>query len=119
MLLRRAGFRAITMRGDTDFSQTQHLDRWDADGVQFVFGYQAAANLREKAGKLPKSAWSTFERKQRHEVKTEPRTRPRDVKEDIVLERELYSSTTSISARRTSPSSITSPARAIRRTAWS
>lgn len=90
VLLRRAGFRAITMRGDTDFSQTQHLDRWDADGVQFVFGYQAAANLREKAGKLPESAWSTFERKQRHEVKTEPRTRPRDVKEDIVLERELY-----------------------------
>lgn len=74
----------------TDFSQTQHLDRWNADGVEFVFGYQAAANLREKVGKLPESAWSIFERKQRYEVRTEPRTRPRDVKADIVLERELY-----------------------------
>ncbi len=28
-LCRRAGFRKITFRGDTDFSQTKHLDRWD------------------------------------------------------------------------------------------
>ena len=28
-LCRRAGFRKITLRGDTDFSQTEHLDRWD------------------------------------------------------------------------------------------
>lgn len=89
-LLRRAGFRAITLRGDTDFSQTQHLDRWHDDGVAFVFGFQAASNLREKADSLPESAWSTLERKPRHEVKTTPRARPRDVKEDIVMERELY-----------------------------
>ena len=31
-LCRDAGFRRITFRGDTDFSQTRHLDRWDADG---------------------------------------------------------------------------------------
>lgn len=89
-LLRRAGFRAITLRGDTDFSQTQHLDRWDHDGVQFVFGYLAAPNLRQKAEELPKESWLRFERKVRHEPKTEPRTRPRNVKEDIVMERELY-----------------------------
>ena len=29
-LCRRAGFRRIYLRGDTDFSQTKHLDRWDA-----------------------------------------------------------------------------------------
>ena len=28
-LCRRAGFRKITFRGDTDFTQTKHLDRWD------------------------------------------------------------------------------------------
>jgi hypothetical protein len=28
-LCRQAGFRKITMRGDTDFTQTKHLDRWD------------------------------------------------------------------------------------------
>ena len=44
-LCRDAGFRRITFRGDTDFTQTQHLDRWDADGVRFVFGYDARANL--------------------------------------------------------------------------
>jgi hypothetical protein len=27
----RAGFRSVLMRGDTDFSQTAHLDRWNAD----------------------------------------------------------------------------------------
>ena len=40
-LCRDAGFRRLTFRGDTDFSQTGHLDRWDADGVRFVFGYDA------------------------------------------------------------------------------
>ena len=28
-LCRQSGFRKITMRGDTDFTQTTHLDRWD------------------------------------------------------------------------------------------
>lgn len=89
-LLRRAGFRAVTMRGDTDFSQTKHLDRWHDDGVRFVFGYLAASNLRERADSLPKTAWRPFERKERYTVRTQPRTRPRNVKEDIVMERELY-----------------------------
>ena len=42
---RRAGFRKITLRGDTDFTQTEQLDRWDRDGVQFVFGIDAMKNL--------------------------------------------------------------------------
>ncbi|HUL98461.1 MAG TPA: transposase, partial [Mycobacterium sp.] len=32
-LCRKAGFKSILLRGDTDFSQTEHLDRWDAAGV--------------------------------------------------------------------------------------
>ena len=31
-LCRQAGFERIVMRGDTDFSQTAHLDRWDEAG---------------------------------------------------------------------------------------
>ena len=39
-LCRRAGFRRITLRGDTDFTQTKHLDRWDQAGdIGFVFGF--------------------------------------------------------------------------------
>ena len=30
-LIRRAGFRAVTLRGDTDFKQTRLLDGWDED----------------------------------------------------------------------------------------
>ncbi|MEM9368277.1 MAG: hypothetical protein AAGD07_19970 [Planctomycetota bacterium] len=38
---REAGFRKIVLRGDTDFSSTEHLDRWDREGVKFVLGYDA------------------------------------------------------------------------------
>ena len=30
-LCRQAGFQKIRLRGDTDFSQTEHLDRWDGE----------------------------------------------------------------------------------------
>ncbi len=51
-LCRRGGFKDILLRGDTDFSQTRHLDRWDADGVHFVFGYDAAPNLKGQASAM-------------------------------------------------------------------
>jgi Transposase DDE domain group 1 len=89
-LLRHAGFAKIMMRGDTAYSQTAFLDNWDADCVEFVFGMQAAENLREKADALADSAWTEFERKPKYEVRTAPRSRPRNVKEDIVMEREYY-----------------------------
>ena len=52
-LVRRAGFKRVLLRGDTDFSQTQHLDRWDGQDVQFVFGYDAVSKLVEKAESMP------------------------------------------------------------------
>src|SRR4030067_470514 len=51
-LCRRAGFREILLRGDTDFTQTGELDRWDADGVGFLFGIDAMPNLYEVVRKL-------------------------------------------------------------------
>jgi hypothetical protein len=84
----RGGFRQVLLRGDTDFSQTEHLDRWDDDPrVRFLFGYDAAANLKGIAEDLPTRAWRPLERPARYEVKTQPRRRRDKVKEAIVVRR--------------------------------
>jgi hypothetical protein len=88
-LCRRAGFRRVTFRGDTDFSQTRHLDHWDDEGVRFVFGFDAHPNVKSIAETLPKSAWTALERKPKYEVQTEPRRRPANAKEAKVVEREF------------------------------
>ena len=61
-LCRRAGFRKITLRGDTDFSQTEHLDRWDGERAEFIFGIDAMPNLYELAENLPETAWKRLRR---------------------------------------------------------
>jgi hypothetical protein len=89
-LCRRAGFKKILLRGDTDFTQTAHLDRWDDAGdVQFIFGIDAMSNLYEIAEKLPKTAWKELVRRAKYVVQTQPRQRPQNVKEKIVEEREF------------------------------
>jgi len=88
-LCRRAGFRSILLRGDTDFTQTGELDRWDADGVGFIFGIDAMPNLVKIADELPQRAWKRLLRPAKHEVGTAPRARPENVKERIVQEREF------------------------------
>jgi len=82
-----AGFTSILYRGDTDFSQTQHLDGWEAKGRRFIFGIDAMANLVERAQNLPETQWDRLERPAKYEVKTVPRERPDNVKERIVRER--------------------------------
>lgn len=83
-----AGFRRVLLRGDTDFSQTERLDSWDALGnVRFIFGYNATPNLKEIADDLPDSAWRKLQRPARCDVKTQPRRRPNNVKDQIVRER--------------------------------
>lgn len=88
-LCRRAGFKTITLRGDTDFTQTKHLDRWDDEHVRFVFGIDAMSNLVDKANALPESDWAPLSRPPKYSVKTEPRRRPENVKDRIVQEREF------------------------------
>ena len=44
-LCRRAGFRDILLRGDTDFALTTAFDRWTDAGVRFVFGYDATRTM--------------------------------------------------------------------------
>lgn len=88
-LCRRAGFKKITLRGDTDFTQSQHLDRWDLEGVEFVFGIDAMPNLVKLADGLADKAWKRLKRRPKYEVQTEPRERPENVKEQIVTQREF------------------------------
>ena len=89
-LCREAGFKKILLRGDTDFSQTAHLDRWNEQGdVRFQFGYDARSNLAVLADDLPESAWSTLKRPARYTVATEPRTKPHNTKKGIVRQREF------------------------------
>ena len=87
-LCRRGGFRRVTLRGDTDFTQTKHLDRWDADGVRFVFGIDARQNLKDRAEDLPPGAFVVLKRPVRSPVKTTPRGRREDHKTPIVVARE-------------------------------
>ncbi|MGH7487694.1 MAG: transposase, partial [bacterium] len=89
-LCRRAGFRKIKLRGDTDFTQTAHLDGWDEAGdVQFVFGLDAMPNLYKRAEHLPATAWKRLRRRAKHEVQAAPRARPANVKEQVVQDREF------------------------------
>jgi hypothetical protein len=88
LLCLRAGFRKVLLRGDTDFSQTEHLDGWNAmSKVRFIFGYNAMANVVGMAEDLPESAWQRLERPVRYVVQTQPRQRPVNVKDRIVRER--------------------------------
>lgn len=89
VLCREAGFQRVTFRGDTDFSQTTHLDRWDADGVRFVFGYDARANVIAAAEALPARAWRRLVRRPRYDVDTEPRGPRPNVKEATIVAREF------------------------------
>jgi hypothetical protein len=85
--LTQATFQQVWVRGDTDFSLTGHFDRWDAQGIRFVFGLDAMPNLVEKAQALPEEAWDPLERSPSYEVKTHPRKRPPNVKAQIVRQK--------------------------------
>jgi hypothetical protein len=89
ILCRRAGFRSFLFRGDTDFTQTRHLDRWDdAGNIRFLFGIDARPNLVALAEELPEPAFSFLERPEAP-IKTVPRQRPERHKARIVREREF------------------------------
>ncbi len=84
----QAGFRRIRLRGDTDFTQTKHLDRWDSANVRFVFGMDARIPLQIAADDLPSEAWQPLQRPARYTVQTQPRTKRDEVKERIVADRQ-------------------------------
>ena len=84
------GFQTVLLRGDTDFTQTRHLDRWSDDPrVRFIFGVDCMPNLHVLADDLPQAAWKKLVRPKRYQVQTKPRARPNNVKEQVVRQREF------------------------------
>jgi hypothetical protein len=88
-LCRSAGFRRIRMFGDTDFSQTEHLDRWHEQGVLFTFGLDVSLDRFIDADDLPKSTWKPLIRPPRYVPKGAPRGRRERVKQKVVEERQF------------------------------
>lgn len=83
-----AGFQRVLLRGDTDFSQTAHLDRWsDNPRVGFTFGLDCHPTLHRLADDLPEKAWKKLNRPTRQRQTNQRRARPENVKEQIVAER--------------------------------
>jgi len=85
-LCRRAGFADVLLRGDTDFTMTAHLDRWDAAGVRFVFGYDANPSFVARAENLHPGDFAELVRKANEQFAGKRARQPR-VKEQIVNER--------------------------------
>jgi hypothetical protein len=87
-LLERGGFRKILLRGDTDFTQTAHLDAWHERGnVRFVFGMDAHPKVEDLADQLPVESWKVLERRQPPPAVGPSRAKPANVKEEIVRQR--------------------------------
>lgn len=87
-LCRSAGWKKILLRGDTDFSQTAHLDRWHDDGVHFVFGYDASAPMVQRAEGLDADEFRKLTRKADAAfAKRDKRAKQPRVKEQVVKER--------------------------------
>ncbi len=75
----------ITLRGDTDFTLTGELERWDADGINFIFGMDARRKVVGLAEALPEEKWPRkLSGLPRYEIATRPRRKPERVKENIV-----------------------------------
>ncbi len=85
-LCRRAGFTDILLRGDTDFSLTTELDRWDDAGVRFVFGYDANSTFVERSENLHPSDYTELVR-QADQLFAGKRAKQPRVKAEIVRER--------------------------------
>jgi len=86
-LCHRAGFKDVLLRGDTDFSLTSELDRWDEGGVRFILGYDAKKNLVARADGVPDDIYRELERRAERVIETERRARPENVKDMVVVER--------------------------------
>jgi len=87
-LCRRAGWKDILLRGDTAFSQTAYIDGWDADGVRFVFGYDAVKAMVGRAQSVEDDEYRELVRKADEVFEGKARAKQPRVKEQIIRERE-------------------------------
>jgi hypothetical protein len=79
----------VTVRGDTDFTHTAQLDRWNEQGTRFILGFDANPKLVALAEGLASSAWQPLERVPKYKLLTEPRAKGVRYKEQIVVEKEF------------------------------
>jgi len=86
-LCRQAGFTEIRLRGDTDYALTSEFDRFDTDGVRFVFGFDARANLIERAEGADEAMYHELVTGAERAIATQERTRPAKVRDDVVRQR--------------------------------
>ena len=75
------GFQKVLLRGDTDFTQTRHLDRWDQEGVEFLFGADSSQGLVGRAEGLEPSAWSRLDRAKKKKLR---RRRRKNIRQALV-----------------------------------
>lgn len=83
-----AHFEKVQLRGDTDFSLTGHFDKWDQRCI-FVFGMDARANLVKIANQIDECEWQPLEKQPKYQVKTWPRRKPQNVKQQVVKQRQF------------------------------
>jgi hypothetical protein len=77
----------ICVRGDTDFSLTANFDRW-ADKVDFIFGMDCNATMRNHAEALDEAAWRRLQRPDAYTpITDQTRDREPDHKAAIVHDR--------------------------------
>lgn len=88
---RDAGFEDILLRGDTDFSLTAEFDRWTAESVRFVFGFDANEKAKAWADVAPEECYEELVKRAERALKTKPRKRPDNVKQRIIRERKFKS----------------------------
>ena len=88
-LCRRAGWQDVLLRGDTAFNQTTHFDRWDDDGVRFIFGYDASPPMIGRAEGVEESEYRELVRRADGVFDRERKERAKQpwVKEQIIRER--------------------------------
>lgn len=78
----------ICLRGDTDFALTRHFDQW-SERADFVFGMDASRGLVDRATAVDPGDWKPLGRKPKYEVETQPRSKPENVRAQIVKDKEL------------------------------
>jgi hypothetical protein len=86
-LCRRAGFSKILLRGDTDFYMSRSFNRWTDEHVRFVFGVDCTQIMQDWARSQPESLYQQLVREVERTVRTAPRRRPENIKEQIVKQR--------------------------------
>jgi hypothetical protein len=82
----KKNFREVWLGGDTGFYLSSSFDRWDKQGVNFVFGCKNYSTLRELVEEAP---WKRLKRPAAYSIKTFPRRKKHNAKNRAIKDREF------------------------------